>query len=59
MMQYYYDNQYADTKKAEGYARLITDQNLFVINKFGKTIKLSRRFTIPDIGFTYLINQYL
>ncbi len=33
MMHYHEDNQYADTRKAEGYAKLITDQNLFVIQE--------------------------
>jgi hypothetical protein len=35
----YENNQYADSKKAEGYTRLITDQNLFVIQKSGKSIQ--------------------
>ena len=33
MMHYHDDNQYADSKKAEGYAKLITEQNLFVVNE--------------------------
>jgi hypothetical protein len=33
MMHYHEDNQYPDNKKAEGYARLITDQTLFVIQE--------------------------
>ncbi len=33
MMDYHEDNQYADTRKAEGYAKLITDQNLYVIQE--------------------------
>jgi hypothetical protein len=32
MMHHHEDNQYADKRKAEGYAKLITDQNLFVIS---------------------------
>jgi hypothetical protein len=39
MMHYHEDNQYADTKKAEGYAKLITDQNLSVIQELEKTTK--------------------
>jgi hypothetical protein len=39
MMHYHEDNQYADQKKAEGNARLITDQNLFVINDSEKSNK--------------------
>ena len=30
MMHYHKDNQYADSKRAEGYAKLISDQNIFV-----------------------------
>jgi hypothetical protein len=37
-MHYHEDNQYADTKKAEGYAKLITDQNLFVNQVSEKSI---------------------
>jgi hypothetical protein len=55
-MHYYQDNQYADKKKAVGYARLITDQNLFVLNESEKYIKILSRFTIPHTGLTYLIN---
>jgi hypothetical protein len=39
MMHYHEDNQYADTKKGEGYAKLIADQNLFVIQESKNSIK--------------------
>jgi hypothetical protein len=39
MICYHEDNQYTDTKKAEGYTRLITDEKLFVINESKKSIK--------------------
>jgi hypothetical protein len=39
MMHYHEDNQYAGTRKAEGCAKLITDQNLFVIQESEKSIK--------------------
>jgi hypothetical protein len=29
MMHYHEDNQYANKKKSQGYAKLITDQNIF------------------------------
>jgi hypothetical protein len=32
-MHDYEDNQYANDKKAEGYARLISDQNKFITNE--------------------------
>ena len=38
MMHYHGDNQNADNKKAEEHARLITDQNLFVVNESEKSI---------------------
>jgi N-acetyl-beta-hexosaminidase len=38
MMHYHPDNQYADTKKSEWYALLITDQNIFVTNESAKSI---------------------
>jgi capsular polysaccharide biosynthesis protein len=39
MMLYHEDNQYSDSKKVEGYANLITDQNLFVIQESEKCIQ--------------------
>jgi 3-hydroxy-3-methylglutaryl CoA synthase len=30
MIHYHKDNQYADNKRSVGYAKLITDQNIFV-----------------------------
>ena len=38
MMHYQEDNQYAESKKAEGYAKLITDQNLLGTEKSQKSI---------------------
>jgi hypothetical protein len=38
MMHYHKDNQYADTRKAEGYTKLITDQNLFVVQESQNSI---------------------
>ena len=38
-MHYHEDNQYADSKKAEGYAKLISDQNIFVTNESAKSIR--------------------
>jgi hypothetical protein len=39
MMHYHEDNQCADTRKGEGYAKLITDQNLFVVQESDKSIQ--------------------
>jgi hypothetical protein len=39
MMHYHQDNQYANTKRTEGYAKSITDQNIFVTNESAKSIR--------------------
>jgi hypothetical protein len=39
MMHYHEDNQYADTRKAEGYSKLIRDKNLFVIQESDKSVQ--------------------
>jgi hypothetical protein len=39
MMHYHEDNQYADTRKALSYAKLITDQSLFVVQESEKSIQ--------------------
>ena len=39
MMGYHKDNQYADTKRSEGYAKSITNQNIFETNESAKSLK--------------------
>ena len=39
MMHYHEDNQYADSRKGEEYAKLISDQNSFVIQESEKSIQ--------------------
>jgi hypothetical protein len=39
MTHYHEDNQNADTKRLEGHAKLITDQNIFVTNESSKSIR--------------------
>jgi hypothetical protein len=43
MMHYHKNNQYADTKRLEGYAKLITDQNIFVANEAVNSIRYFQR----------------
>jgi hypothetical protein len=39
LMHYHEDNQYADTRKAECYAKHITDQNLFVFQESERSMQ--------------------
>jgi hypothetical protein len=44
MRHYHEDNQCSDTRKAQGYAKIITDQNLFVIKKSEKSVKHLQKY---------------
>ncbi len=42
MIHYHKDNQYADTKRSEKFAELISDQNIFVTNESVNSIRFSQ-----------------
>jgi hypothetical protein len=66
MMHYHKDNQYADNKKSQRYARLITDHNIFETNESIKLIKyfqedlqsLTKTLPTSNSRISHWLNQY-
>ncbi len=47
MMHFHQDNQYADTNRSEEYAKLITDQNIFVTNELANQSDIFNKICNP------------